>query len=136
MTETQQTWPAAKGGVVAYLQRANLPLLRLNHPDVPLTDAELERRPVSWRWAFYGLGAMVLLSPLGLLAPGGGGRLCDGRFYGGESVGNFGHGIHNLGRYVIAFDFDIRKSYFGAVVCFLFVLGFCGLLGFGVFGFV
>ncbi len=58
-------------GVIAYLQRANLPLMRLNHPDVPTTDAELERRPVSWRWAFYGLGAMVLLSPLGLLAPGG-----------------------------------------------------------------
>ncbi len=34
-------------GVIAYLQRANLPLLRLNHPDVVDTDAELERRPVS-----------------------------------------------------------------------------------------
>ncbi len=58
-------------GVIAYLQRANLPLMRLNHAGVATTDAELERRPVSWRWAFYGLGAMVLLSPLGLLAPGG-----------------------------------------------------------------
>ena len=58
-------------GVVAYLQRANLPLLRINHAAVADTDAEVERRPVSWRWAFYGLGAMVLLSPLGLLAPGG-----------------------------------------------------------------
>jgi cobalt/nickel transport system permease protein len=58
-------------GVVAYLQRANVPLLRLNHPGVVATDAEIERRPVSWRWAFYGLGAMVLLSPLGLLARGG-----------------------------------------------------------------
>jgi cobalt/nickel transport system permease protein len=58
-------------GVIAYLQRANLPLMRINHPGVALTDAEVERRPVSWRWAFYGLGAMVLLSPLGLLAPGG-----------------------------------------------------------------
>jgi cobalt/nickel transport system permease protein len=58
-------------GVVTYLQRANVPLLRLNHPDVPLTAAEVARRPLSWRWAFYGLGAMVLLSPLGLLAPGG-----------------------------------------------------------------
>jgi cobalt/nickel transport system permease protein len=58
-------------GVVTYLQRANVPLLRLNHPDVPLTAAEVGRRPLSWRWAFYGLGGMVLLSPLGLLAPGG-----------------------------------------------------------------
>jgi cobalt/nickel transport system permease protein len=58
-------------GVVTYLQRANLPLLRLNHPDVALTDAEIVRRPVSWRWAFYGLAAMIVLSPLGLLAPGG-----------------------------------------------------------------
>lgn len=58
-------------GVISYLQRANVPLLRLNHPDVPLTEAEVERRPLSWRWAFYGLGAMILLSPLGLLAPGG-----------------------------------------------------------------
>ncbi len=58
-------------GVVAYLQRANLPLLRLNHSGTVETDAELEHRPVSWRWSFYGLGAMVLLSPLGLLAPGG-----------------------------------------------------------------
>jgi cobalt/nickel transport system permease protein len=58
-------------GVVTYLQRANLPLLRLNHPDVPLTAGEVVRRPVSWRWAFYGLAAMIVLSPLGLLAPGG-----------------------------------------------------------------
>src|SRR4051794_14468648 len=56
-------------GVVTYLQRANIPLLRLNHPAVALDEASLERRPLSWRWAFYGLGAMVLLSPLGLLAP-------------------------------------------------------------------
>ena len=58
-------------GVVAYLQRANLPLLRINHSGTAETDAELEHRPISLRWAFYALGAMVLLSPLGLLAPGG-----------------------------------------------------------------
>src|SRR3954453_17391807 len=58
-------------GVITYLQRANVPLLRLNHPDVALTDAEVARRPPSWRWAFYGLAGMMLLSPLGLLAPGG-----------------------------------------------------------------
>jgi cobalt/nickel transport system permease protein len=59
-------------GVVAYLQRANVPLLRINAPDVPLTDAEVRRRPVSPVKA--GLAALVILavvSPLGLLAPGG-----------------------------------------------------------------
>jgi cobalt/nickel transport system permease protein len=58
-------------GVVAYLQRANLPVLRLNHPAVPDDDAGLvEPRRLGWRWAWLGLGAMVSLTPLGLLAPG------------------------------------------------------------------
>jgi cobalt/nickel transport system permease protein len=63
---------AITAGVVAYLQRANLPLLRINHPAVPETEADkaLPRR-LGWRWALIGLGAMVVLSPLGLLAPGG-----------------------------------------------------------------
>ncbi|GAA5009994.1 cobalt transporter CbiM [Actinopolymorpha pittospori] len=59
-------------GVVAYLQRANVPLLRINAPDVPLTDAEVRRRPVSPVKA--GLATLVIfavVSPLGLLAPGG-----------------------------------------------------------------
>src|SRR5262249_19658774 len=58
-------------GIVAYLQRANLPVLRINA--APGSDAgtgELPRR-LGWRWAFIGLGVMVLLTPLGLLAPGG-----------------------------------------------------------------
>ena len=58
-------------GVVAYLQRANLPLLRINHAHVPELDAPLPHRPLGWRWAFYGLGGMLALTPLGLLAPGG-----------------------------------------------------------------
>ena len=63
---------AVTAGVVAYLQRANLPIMRINHKDVPLTDAELlPRRPLGWRWALIGLGVMIALSPLGLLAPGG-----------------------------------------------------------------
>jgi cobalt/nickel transport system permease protein len=65
---------ALTAGVVAYLQRANLPLLRLNHKDVPATDEELEltrhRRP-GWRWGLVGLAVMAVLTPLGLLAPGG-----------------------------------------------------------------
>jgi cobalt/nickel transport system permease protein len=60
-------------GVVAYLQRANLPLLRINHPGVVDTDAELAptRGRPSLRWALIGITTMIVLSPLGLLAPGG-----------------------------------------------------------------
>ena len=29
------------------------------------------RRPFGWRWVFVGLGVLVVLTPLGLLAPGG-----------------------------------------------------------------
>ena len=60
-------------GIVAYLQRANLPLLRINHPGVVDTDAELVPQS-GWpalRWALIGLATMIVLSPLGLLAPGG-----------------------------------------------------------------
>jgi cobalt/nickel transport system permease protein len=57
-------------GVVAYLQRAQLPLLRINHPGVRDSGAPIGALP-GWRWAFYGLIAMMALSPLGLLAPGG-----------------------------------------------------------------
>jgi cobalt/nickel transport system permease protein len=58
-------------GVITYLQRANVPILRINHPDVPVTDAELSRsRPLSWKHALVFFGAMVALTPLGLLAPG------------------------------------------------------------------
>jgi cobalt/nickel transport system permease protein len=64
-------------GIVAYLQRANIPVLRINHPDVPLTDVEVareraeEKKGISWRWAWIPLVVMALLTPLGLLAPGG-----------------------------------------------------------------
>jgi cobalt/nickel transport system permease protein len=60
-------------GVVAYLQRANLPVLRINAPDVPVTEAELARRSRApgWVWALAGLGLLVAITPLGLLAPGG-----------------------------------------------------------------
>ncbi|MGA9760874.1 MAG: cobalt transporter CbiM [Gaiellaceae bacterium] len=60
-------------GVVAYLQRANLPLLRINHPGVVDTDEELApvRGLPALRWALVGIGTMIVLSPLGLLAPGG-----------------------------------------------------------------
>lgn len=63
---------AITGGVLAYLQRANVPLLRINAPEVPLTQAEIARRPVSpVRVALITLGVLAVISPLGLLAPGG-----------------------------------------------------------------
>jgi cobalt/nickel transport system permease protein len=63
---------AVTAGVIAYLQRANVPILRINAPDVPVTDAELERsHRLGWRWALIPVGLMVLLTPLGLIAPGG-----------------------------------------------------------------
>src|SRR5437764_546870 len=59
-------------GVVAYLQRANVPLLRINHRDASVDPGSARTRArVHWRWALIGLGVMVALTPLGLLAPGG-----------------------------------------------------------------
>ncbi len=58
-------------GVIAYLQRANLPIMRINHSAVAETDAELPpTRTMGWRWALVGLGTMAVLTPLGLIAPG------------------------------------------------------------------
>ncbi len=63
---------AVTAGVIGYLQRANLPLLRINHAAVPETEADkAPPRRLGWRWALVGLGVLVVLSPLGLLAPGG-----------------------------------------------------------------
>jgi cobalt/nickel transport system permease protein len=63
---------ALTAGVIAYLQRANLPLLRINHGAVPATDAELiPPRHLGWRWGLIGLVTMAVLTPLGLIAPGG-----------------------------------------------------------------
>jgi cobalt/nickel transport system permease protein len=59
-------------GVIAYLQKANLPILRINHGNVPETAADQpEPAKVGWRWAAIGIGFGVVLTPLGLLAPGG-----------------------------------------------------------------
>jgi cobalt/nickel transport system permease protein len=59
-------------GVVAYLQRANLPILRINHAALPETDEEMARvGGLRWRWGLIGLGTMAVLTPLGLIAPGG-----------------------------------------------------------------
>jgi cobalt/nickel transport system permease protein len=61
----------ATAGIIAYLQRANLPLLRLNHAGVAVTDAELVKQRLGWRWALVGVAGMIALTPLGLLVPGG-----------------------------------------------------------------
>jgi cobalt/nickel transport system permease protein len=63
---------ALTAGVIAYLQRANLPLLRINHRGIPDSvdrpaPARTGRRV---RGVAIGLAVMVVLTPLGLLAPG------------------------------------------------------------------
>jgi cobalt/nickel transport system permease protein len=62
------------GGVVAYVQRANVPLLRVNHPNVPVDDAARVRVPLRLKpvqVALAAVAAMAVLTPVGLLAPGG-----------------------------------------------------------------
>ncbi len=48
---------ALTAGVIAYLQRANLPVLRINHAEVPEgDDGRVPVRRLGWRWAWIGLG--------------------------------------------------------------------------------
>lgn len=62
-------------GVVRYLQRADPSVLVPAHPGIPLTAAEDGQVPPSrWSPGRVAIGAMavlILLTPLGLLAPGG-----------------------------------------------------------------
>jgi cobalt/nickel transport system permease protein len=59
-------------GVIAYLQRANLPMLRINHRSTAERDADLVAPTrLGWKWGFVALGATAFLAPLGLLARGG-----------------------------------------------------------------
>jgi cobalt/nickel transport system permease protein len=69
---------ALTAGVIAYLQRANLPIMRINHSGVAdvtdvadVADDLTPDRPLRWRWAVIGLASMVVLTPLGLIASGG-----------------------------------------------------------------
>lgn len=56
-------------GVISYLQRADVSLLRINHAS--LAEAGVAPGPrLGWRWAAIGLGVMTVLAPLGLVAPG------------------------------------------------------------------
>ncbi|MEU0503487.1 cobalt transporter CbiM [Nocardia sp. NPDC005998] len=65
---------ALAGGVVAYLQRANIPLLQVNNPGVPVDAADNAVPKPKLRPGVVALSVvavLVLLTPLGLLAPGG-----------------------------------------------------------------
>jgi cobalt/nickel transport system permease protein len=63
---------AATLGIMVYLQRANIPVLRINHPNVPVTDEELGRQSrLGLGWVAVVFGILIALTPLGLLAPGG-----------------------------------------------------------------
>jgi cobalt/nickel transport system permease protein len=62
---------ALTAGVLLYLQRANLPLLQVNHPGVDAETTGERRRFRPIVVAGIAVGVMTLLTPLGLLAPGG-----------------------------------------------------------------
>jgi cobalt/nickel transport system permease protein len=62
---------ALSAGVLAYLQRANLPLLRANHPGLSADGPAGPRRVRPATVAGIAVGLMALLTPVGLLAPGG-----------------------------------------------------------------
>ena len=56
-------------GVIGYLQRANLPMLRINHDAVPETDADLVAAPrrIRWGYALLPVAVIALVTPLGLV---------------------------------------------------------------------
>ncbi|MDQ6788939.1 MAG: cobalt transporter CbiM [Acidobacteriota bacterium] len=58
------------GGVVAYLQRSDPSLLRFTAPDAPDSDATQKSGWRSTRPLWIGLAALMILTPLGLLAAG------------------------------------------------------------------
>jgi cobalt/nickel transport system permease protein len=93
-------------GVVTYLQRANLPLLRLNHRAIaaggegaPAT-APRRSRVRRLRPALIAFGIGALLTPLGLLAPG--------HAFGEDAPGNL-----DLHRYHLAAGPDGLARYAG-----------------------
>jgi len=59
-------------GVIGYLQRANLPMMRINHPAVAESDSDVvgATHRVRWWWALLPLAMMVVATPVGLLAHG------------------------------------------------------------------
>ena len=94
-------------GVIAYLQRANLPVLRINHRGVPDTaDNAAVRRRLGWRWGAAALGVGGLLTPLGLLASGTAfGESPGGTGFWHHALLNgydFGHGRHPAVGYIVS----------------------------------
>jgi cobalt/nickel transport system permease protein len=61
---------ALTSAVIAYLQRANLPLMRINHRNVRVDGDGADAPAVRWRFVVIGLGVLAVLTPIGLLAPG------------------------------------------------------------------
>jgi cobalt/nickel transport system permease protein len=57
-------------GVVAYIQRTDLSLLKLTAPDAPLTNADETSGWRSTKALWIGLAALMILTPLGLVAAG------------------------------------------------------------------
>jgi cobalt/nickel transport system permease protein len=58
-------------GVITYLQRANVPILRINHANGPEPGAAVPApRKIRLRGVLTGLAVLVVLLPLGLLATG------------------------------------------------------------------
>jgi cobalt/nickel transport system permease protein len=95
-------------GVIAYLQRANLPVLRINHPDVPdgagSAGAPAPRR-LGWKWGAAALGLAALLTPLGLLASGTAFAEAPRRGFWHHALLNgydFGHGRHPALGYIVS----------------------------------
>jgi cobalt/nickel transport system permease protein len=107
---------ALTSGVIAYLQRANLPILRINHARAPEVDRAVPR----WRGLVVGLAGMVVLAPLGLLASG----TAFGEDAATTSVWHhavldgygFAHGAHPVVGYLVS-------AAIGAAVLALLVLG-------------
>jgi cobalt/nickel transport system permease protein len=88
------------GGIIAYLQRADVRRLIPNHPGIRLTEDD-EMTPVPSRWSpakvaggFITLA--VLLTPLGLLAPGGA--------FGEDAPGDLNLGTYGLDRVPVGLE--------------------------------
>jgi len=91
-------------GVVAYLQRANLPLLRINHPTIPV-DATQEIRPPrrQARRAVLAFGIAALLTPIGLLAHGNAFGEDAGFWHHALFAGyDFNHDAHPVVGYIVS----------------------------------
>jgi cobalt/nickel transport system permease protein len=96
---------ALTAGVVGYLQRANLPVLRINRGAYRETDNRLApSRRVGWRWALIGVGTMLVLTPIGLIASGTafGEDASEKSVWHGAPLDGYGFGAHPVIGYVLS----------------------------------